>query len=439
LENIKLRNQIESLSQFRCSFDAVSNHRQESLFFMSWHQPPSVRYSLMTVLVCSGLIVSLSMGIRHAFGFWQVPMVQAHGWSREAFSFAIALQNLVWGLSQPFVGVMADRIGAAKVLLAGALLYALGLLLMTFAQTGASIAVSAGVVVGVALSCTTYSVVYGVIGRTADPSQRSQAMGIAAAAGSFGQFAMVPGAQALIDATGWQAALWLLAAAALVMAPLSLGLREPKDETTHAVAQSASQAAAEALRDPSFLWLITGYFVCGFQVVFIAAHMPAYLKDLGFEPKVAVWALALIGLFNVAGTYLSGHAGARVPKKWLLSGIYFARAVVIAIFVLLPVTPMSVYVFSAVMGFLWLSTVPLTGGVIATIFGVRYLGMLSGVAFLSHQVGSFAGVWLGGWLYDRLGNYNLVWWISIALGVLAGFANLPIRERAIVRVVPVAA
>lgn len=406
---------------------------------MLWLQAPRERYSLLSVLVCSGLIVSLSMGIRHAFGFWQMPMVQAHGWSREAFSFAIALQNLVWGMSQPFVGVIADRVGAARVLLTGAVLYASGLLLMAFAESGSGFAISAGIVVGVALSCTTYSVVYGVIGRTADPSQRSQAMGIAAAAGSFGQFAMVPGAQALIDATGWQAALWLLALAALLMAPLSLGLREPREHTAHAVAQSASEAAREALRDPSFLWLIAGYFVCGFQVVFIAAHLPAYLKDLGFAPNVAVWALALIGLFNVAGTFLSGQAGAHVPKKWLLSGIYFARAVVITVFVLVPVTPFTVYVFAAVIGFLWLSTVPLTGGVIATIFGVRYLGMLSGVAFFSHQLGSFAGVWLGGWMYDRLGNYNLVWWISIALGVLAGLANLPIRERAIVRMTPTAA
>jgi MFS family permease len=406
---------------------------------MNLLRAPRVRYSLTTVLVCGGIIVSLSMGIRHAFGFWQMPMIQAHGWSREAFSFAIALQNLVWGLSQPFVGMLADRIGAARVLLAGAVLYAVGLLLMAASSDTLAIALSAGIVVGVALSCTTYSVIYGVLGRSASADQRSQAMGITAAAGSFGQFAMVPGAQALIDGTGWWAALLVLAVVALMMAPLSLGLREPADEQRHAASQSAGEAAREALRDPSFLWLIAGYFVCGFQVVFIAAHMPAYLKDLGLDARVAVWALALIGLFNIAGTYLSGLAGARLPKKWLLSGIYFSRTVVITAFVVLPVTPMSVYVFSAVMGFLWLSTVPLTSGVIATIFGVRYLGMLSGVAFFSHQLGSFFGVWLGGWLYDRLGNYNLVWWISIALGVLAGIANLPIRERAIVRSMTVAA
>ncbi|HEU4620653.1 MAG TPA: MFS transporter [Burkholderiaceae bacterium] len=395
--------------------------------------PVSRRLSLTTVLVCGGLVLTLSMGIRHGFGFWQLPMTQAYGWTRETFAFALALQNLLWGATQPFAGMIADRFGAFRVLLVATLLYASGLALMALSSNGLMFSSSAGVLIGLALSGTTYSVVYGVIGRTAREDQRSQALGIAAAAGSFGQFAMVPIEQSLIAGFGWQHALVLLAGIALVMAPLGLGLREPIAPATKAREQSALEAAREAFGLGSFRWLMAGYFVCGFQVVFIGVHLPAYLRDHNMEASVAVWALALIGLFNVFGTYTAGQLGARLPKKYLLSTIYFARAAAITIFLLAPLSAWSVYLFAAVMGFLWLSTVPLTSGVIATIFGVRYLGMLSGFVFFSHQVGSFLGVWAGGWLYDRLGNYDVVWAISIALGIFAGLANLPIRERPLVR------
>lgn len=399
------------------------------------------RPTLTTVLLCGGVILTLAMGIRHGFGFWQLPMTQAHGWTRETFAFALAMQNLLWGATQPIVGMLADRFGALRVLIIGAALYALGLLLMAFSATGWMFAGSAGILIGTALSGTTYSIVYGVIGRTASESQRSSALGIAAAAGSFGQFIMVPIEQTLIAGFGWQHALVVLAGVALLMAPLGWGLREPrvKAPVGGVRQQSAGEAIREAVGQGSFRWLMAGYFVCGFQVVFIGVHLPAYLRDHGMNPDVAVWALALIGLFNIFGTFTAGQLGARYPKRFLLSAIYFLRAVVIVLFLALPLTPLSVYVFAAGMGFLWLSTVPLTSGVIATIFGVRYLGMLSGVVFFSHQVGSFAGVWAGGYLYDRLGNYDAVWWISIALGVFAGLANLPIRERPVIRPVPVVA
>lgn len=392
------------------------------------------RPTLPTVLIAGGIILTLAMGIRHGFGFWQLPMVQANGWTRGTFAFALAVQNLMWGLTQPFAGMVADRYGAMRVLVAGALLYAAGLALMAVSSSGWMFTLTAGVLIGVALSGTTYSILYGVIGRVATEAERSAALGVAAAAGSFGQFIMVPIEQGLIGHLGWQESLWLLSILALAMAPLAWQLRERGPAFVHGGAQQSVGAAIhEAFAHGSFRWLMAGYFVCGFQVVFIGVHLPAYLKDHGMAPELSVWSLALIGLFNIFGTYTAGRLGARLPKRLLLSGIYFLRAVIIAVFLLLPLSSWSVYLFSAAIGFLWLSTVPLTNGVIATIFGVRYLGMLSGFVFFSHQVGSFFGVWAGGYLYDRLGNYNLVWLIAIALGVFAGLANLPIRERAIER------
>jgi MFS family permease len=395
------------------------------------------RLSLTTVLLCGGALVTLSMGIRHGFGFWQLPMTQAHGWTRETFAFAIALQNLLWGASQPIAGMLADRFGAARVLIIGVLLYAAGLLVMALGSTGLVFTAGAGILIGLALSGVTYTVVFGVIGRTAPPEKRSQAMGIAAAAGSFGQFLMVPVEQSLISWFGWQEALLILAATALLMAPLAAGLREPAVAVAKS-AQSIGQAIKEAFGYRSFQWLTAGYFVCGFQVVFIGIHLPAYLKDNGMAPSVAVAALALVGLFNVFGTYAAGQLGARYPKKYLLSGIYIARAVVIGLFLLAPLSPMSVYLFAAAMGLLWLSTVPLTTGVVATVFGVQYMSMLGGFVFFSHQVGSFLGVWLGGRLYDQFGNYNVVWGITIALGIFAALANLPVKEAPIVRAAPAA-
>jgi MFS family permease len=390
------------------------------------------KLSPTTVLICGGILLTIAMGIRHGFGFFLPPMSAAFGWKREVFAFALGLQNLVWGVAQPFTGMLADRYGALRVLLAGTLCYAAGLALMTVSATGLAFSGSAGVLIGLALSGTTYSVIYGVIGRTFPEQRRSWALGIAAAAGSFGQFIMIPVEQSLISGFGWLQALLVLAVMSLAMAPLAFGLREPAYASSVQREQTIMHAVAEAFRYPSFQLLMAGYFVCGFQVVFIAVHLPAYLKDHALA-GAATGALALIGLFNVFGTYAAGVLGGRFAKKNLLAGIYVSRAVVIALFLLAPLTPISVYLFAAAIGFLWLSTVPLTNGVIAQVFGVRHLSMLSGFVFFSHQVGSFFGVWLGGYLYDRTGSYDLVWMISIALGVFAALVNWPIRETPIVR------
>jgi MFS family permease len=391
--------------------------------------------SMLQILVCGGAIVTLSMGIRHGFGLWLQPITQSQGWSRETFAFAIAIQNLAWGVSGIFAGMLADRLGAFRVIVAGAVLYALGLFGMANANSPLMFTVTAGVLIGLAQAGTTYAVVYGVIGRNIAADKRSWAMGIAAAAGSFGQFLMVPTEGFLISSLGWQTALMVLGAAALLMIPLAWGLRESRFNggTLSHREQSTWQALQEAFKYPSFQLLMAGYFVCGFQVVFIGVHMPSYLKDHGLPPQVAGYALALIGLFNVFCTYASGVLGQRMPKKNILAFIYLSRAVVISIFLLVPLSPMSVYVFSAVMGLLWLSTVPATNAAVAQIFGVAHLSMLSGFVFFSHQIGSFLGVWLGGYLYDRTGSYDVVWYIAIGLGVLAALLNLPIKEASIVR------
>ena len=387
------------------------------------------------VLVCGAAIVTLSMGIRHGFGLWLQPITQAQGWTRETFAFAIAVQNLSWGLFGIFAGMIADRFGAFRVIIAGAVLYALGLAGMALAATGMLFTLSAGVLIGAAQAGTTYAVIYGVIGRNISAEKRSWAMGVAAAAGSFGQFLMVPSEGFLISSLGWKEALLALSAAVLLIVPLAFGLRE---KTTAGAApvkreQTIVQALAEAFKYPSFQLLMAGYFVCGFQVVFIGVHMPSYLKDKSLPPEVASYALALIGLFNVFGTYAAGALGQRMPKKNILAGIYFARALVIAIFISVPLSPLSVYIFSAVMGTLWLSTVPPTNAAVAQIFGIQHLSMLGGFIFFSHQIGSFLGVWLGGYLYDRTGSYDIVWYLSIALGIFAGLVNLPVRETPIVR------
>ena len=387
------------------------------------------------VLVCGATIVTLSMGIRHGFGLWLQPVTQAQDWTRETFAFALAVQNLTWGLSGIFAGMAADRFGAFRVIVIGGLLYALGLCGMALATTPLTFMLATGVIIGMAQAGTTYAVIYGVIGRNVPADKRSWAMGVAAAAGSFGQFLMVPTEGFLISHFGWMEALLVLAAACMLMLPLALGLREPSFTASAPPVrqQSIAEALQEALRYPSFQLLMAGYFVCGFQVVFIGVHMPSYLKDQGLSPQVASYALALIGLFNVFGTYAAGALGQKMPKRFILSFIYFARAVAISVFLLTPLSPLSVYLFSAVMGVLWLSTVPPTNATIAQIFGVAHLSMLGGFVFFSHQLGSFMGVWLGGYLYDRTGSYDIVWYIAIALGVVAGLVNLPVREAPITR------
>jgi len=393
--------------------------------------PPAL--SILQLLLYGGAIVTLSMGIRHGFGLWLQPITQAQGWTRE--TFAIAIQNLAWGISGVFAGMLADKYGAFRVMLVGALLYALGLFGMAHAVTPLQFMLSTGVLIGMAQAGTTYAVVYGIIGRNVPADKRSWAMGIAAAAGSFGQFLMVPTEGLLISQFGWQQALVVLGCAALLIMPLAWGLREPGFGTGQPAhrEQTIAQALKEAFKYPSFQLLMAGYFVCGFQVVFIGVHMPSYLRDKGLSPQVASYALALIGLFNVFGTYLAGTLGQRMQKKNILAFIYIARAVVISLFLLAPLTPTSVYLFAATMGILWLSTVPPTNAALAQIFGIQHMSMLSGFVFLSHQVGSFMGVWLGGFIYDRNGNYDLVWYIAIALGVFAGLVNLPVKETPIRR------
>jgi MFS family permease len=397
-------------------------------------RPPQLK----TVLLASGLVLTLAMGVRHGFGFWLQPISQAHGWTRETYSLAMALQNLMWGVFGPFAGMAADRFGTARVVIAGALLYVGGLLWMALVNEPTLFALGSGMLIGGALACTAFGAVSGIIGRTAPDEKRSWAFGISSAASSIGQFTMMPVEQQLISHTGWQAAFFILAAlVALVMLPMAFGLRELPTQKASGPQQSILAATREAFSHRPFQLLLAGYFVCGFQLVFIGVHMPSYLKDKGLlDQNVAVMALALIGLFNIFGSYYAGKLGGFLPKRYLLSGIYITRAVVIALFLLAPLSSWSVYIFACAMGLLWLSTVPLTNGVIAGIFGVKHMSMLAGFVFFSHQVGSFLGVWLGGYLFTLQGNYNTVWGITIALGVFAALINLPISEKAIVRAQP---
>jgi len=388
------------------------------------------------VLLCGGIIVTLAMGTRASFGLFLKPMTMDLGWSRETFAFAMALQNLVLGAAAPFVGIIADRKGAGRVLMGGAVLYAMGLILMAMSTQGWHLYLSTGLIIGIAQSCAAYSVVFGVLGRTFPPERRSMVLGIAAAAGSFGQFAMLPYAQTLITHFGWYSALLVLAVTSGLIVPFATALVERRrSHAMHAHAQSGAEALREAFAHKGFLLLTAGYFVCGFQLAFMTVHFPAYITDRGFSANVGMSALALIGLFNIFGSYGAGALGQRYPKKYLLSLIYFARALVIAVFLALPVTELSIYVFSATLGLLWLATVPLTSGLIGHVFGVAYMSTLTGIAFFSHQVGSFIGVWLGGYLYDHTGSYNLLWMCSVGLGIFAGLVNLPIDERAIRRTV----
>lgn len=386
------------------------------------------------ILASGAVLLALSLGIRHSFGLFLAPMSKEHGWTREVFAFAIALQNLVWGAAQPFAGRLADRLGAGQVIIGGSILYVGGLVLMAWSQTGTALALSAGLVIGLGLSGTTMPVVFGAVVRSTPPERRSMAMGIAMAVGSLGQFAMLPGALNAIDAFGSAATLLGFAAVGLLMAPLAIALSEkPATVTGRAPARSLREVLGEALGHQGFWLLCFGFFVCGFHVVFIATHLPAFLTDRGLGPRSGAVVLALVGLFNVAGSYLAGLLGGRFDKPRLLVGIYAARAVVITAFVLFPVTEGSAWLFGAAMGLLWLSTVPPTNGIIVTLFGVENLAMLGGIAFFFHQVGAFLGGWLGGRLYVLTGSYDLVWWLSVALALLAALLNLPIREVPVAR------
>jgi MFS family permease len=380
----------------------------------------------------------ISFGPRSALGFFLTPMSQVHNWGRDVFAFALAIQNLLWGIGQPLAGAIADRFGAPRVLAIGAVLYAAGLYLMAFSDTPAMVTLTAGVLIGFGLSGCAFTIVVGAFGKLVPPEWRSAAFGYGTAAGSFGQFLFSPLAVALIGSAGWQAALIVFAGLLLLILPLSLMLSAPRAADISSpgaapVAQSFRQAIAEAFGHRSYLLLVSGFFTCGFQLAFTTVHLPAYLVDRGLSAQVGGWTLAIIGLFNIVGSIASGYLGGRLPKRYILSAIYLSRAVSIAVFVLLPPTTTTTLIFGAVTGLLWLSTVPPTSGLVAVMFGTRWLAMLFGFVFLSHQIGSFLGVWLGGLAFDYFGTYNPVWWLSVILGVLSAIINLPIVEKPVAR------
>ncbi len=393
------------------------------------------RWNRFTVmLACSGLILTIALGIRHTFGLFLQPMSMDHGWGREVFGFAVAVQNLLWGLSQPFTGMLADRFGAPRVLVVGGLIYAAGVACMAISTTPLALTLSIGVLIGLGMSCTTFNIVFGALGRAFPAERRSVVLGICSSAGSFGQFALLPLALALITGFGWYWALMAFALVAALMVPAGFFVFDKGYGATGTLGGvSLKGALSEAFRQRSFWLLGIGYFTCGFQIVFIGLHFPAFLLDQGLSARDGTVSLALIGLFNIFGSYLAGRLGGRYPKTYLLSGLYAVRGLAIVLLLAFPLTPASAYLFAAVFGFTWLGTVPLTNGVVAGIFGVRHLAMLSGFVFLFHQVGSFFGGWLGGYVFDHTGSYRLVWLIAIALSVVATLVNLPIDERPVAR------
>ena len=393
----------------------------------SWRTPA-------VVLACACLILMLSLGTRQSFGLFLQPLSSSNGWGREIFAFAIAVQNLVWGLAQPFFGMIADKYGAGRVLAVGAILYALGLVLIPLSGTGVQLDLSAGLLIGLGISGTSFSVVLGVIGRSLSPEKRSMGLGIASAGGSFGQFAMLPYGQTLITHFGWAAALSILAASVsfILLPALVLAGKNAVAKSVHDN-QSVSEALHEVGGHKGFWYLTSGFLVCGFQTVFIMLHLPAYLLDKGMTPVTGMIALALIGFFNIIGSYFAGYFGGLYSKKNLLAYIYLLRAVAIGLFMVLPITPMSVYLFAAAMGSLWLGTVPLTNGLVAQIFGVKYLSTLFGIVFLGHQIGSFIGAWLGGYVFDLSGSYYAVWLTCIGLSIVAAVLCWPIDESQVAR------
>jgi len=387
------------------------------------------------MLVCASLILTLSLGIRHSFGLFLQPMSMDNGWGREVFGLAVALQNLMWGVTQPFTGMLADRFGAGRVLCVGGLLYALGLVGMANSTTALGLTLALGVLIGLGMSCTTFNIVFGALSRVYSAERRSVVLGITSSAGSFGQFALLPLALVLISTLDWYLALTALSLFAALMVPASFGVADKGYHGQHTAGAGVSlkEALAEAFRHKGFWLLGVGYFTCGFQIVFIGTHFPAFLLDQGLTARDGTVALALIGLFNIFGSYLAGHLGGRFSKTYLLSGLYAVRGAAIVVLIAFPLTPMSVYLFAAIFGFTWLGTVPLTNGVVAGIFGVKHLAMLSGFVFFFHQLGSFFGGWLGGYIFDRTGSYQLVWLIAIGLSVISVVVNLPIDERPVKR------
>jgi MFS family permease len=406
----------------------------------SWRTP-------IVILACGCLIGLLGFGPRSSFGFFLSPMSSTYGWGRDVFAFALAVQMLLWGAAQPFAGALADRFGAPLVLTTGALLYALGLVAMANATTPNMLTLSAGVLIGFGLAGSSFTLVIGAFGRLMPPEWRSLAFGAGTAAGSFGQFLFSPLAVALIGHFGWFATLAMFAGVVLLIAPLSLALAAPArvpqvpglpqsggaPRPGASEDQSLGQALREAFRHRSYLLLVLGFFTCGFQIFFITVHLPAYLVDRGLPAELGGWTIAVIGLFNIIGSIGAGWLSGVLPNRFILSAIYFARSLAIAIFIAVPASPAATLMFGAVTGLLWLSTVPPTSALVAIMFGTRWLTTLFGFAFFSHQVGGFLGVWLGGLLFERTGSYDAIWLFSILLGVLSAVVNLPIVEKPVAR------
>lgn len=393
---------------------------------------------LIIMLIGSAFILALSLGVRHGFGLYLVPMSAEFGWNHQVFSLAIALQNLLWGAVQPFTGALADKYGSQKVVAIGGILYAIGLLLMSSSSTGLMINLSLGLIIGLALSATSFSVLLSAVGRAAHPSRRSMAMGIASAAGSFGQFIMLPATLILLKEWGWSSALVITAILIALIIPLALLLKAPiyvapnSNPQTNQATLSFKQILNIALKHKPFIFLGLGFLVCGFQVVFIGIHLPGYLTDHGFNTTSGTIFLALVGLFNIVGTYTAGWLGDKYSKPKLLMGLYGLRGIAIIAFLTLPLSLWTIYGFAIIMGLLWLSTVPLTNGTVANMFGVKYLTMLSGIVFFVHQIGSFFGGWLGGLNHDMTGNYNIIWGISIALSVFGVLIHFFVNEEPVV-------
>jgi predicted MFS family arabinose efflux permease len=383
------------------------------------------------VIVAGCLIALVCFGVRSTAGLFTAPISEAHGWGREVYGFAMAMQNLVWGIAQPFVGMLADKLGPMRVVKFGALIYAAGLVLMAFAETPFIIMVGGGILMGLGIAMTSFAIVMAALGRVVPPEKRSWAFGMATAASSMGQFVFAPIGQAFIAGYGWQIALLLLAGTTLMMILFAVPLGASKGGVARGEVEieiTLSQAIRHALGHKSFVLLVFGFFVCGFQVAFITVHLPPYLVERGISATLAAWSIGIVGLFNVIGSYSAGVYGGYYSKRYGLAFIYFTRSIVLIAFLLTPISAVSTILFTASMGLLWLSTVPLTMGLVTIMFGTRYMATLYGFAFFSHQVGSFLGVWLGGRFYDQYGSYDVVWWMGVALGFAAALIHWPIRE-----------
>ena len=394
----------------------------------------------VVILVCGCLIGAIGFGPRAALGLFLTPMSAANSWSREVFSLALAIQVIVWGTAQPFVGAIADRFGTVRVLAIGAVLYCIGLSLMAYSTTPGELDLTAGLLSGLGIAGTSFTLVIAAFSKLMPPHMRSLAFGAGTAAGSFGQFLFSPLAVGFIDWFGWQHALVVFGFITLSVIPLALALRTPPMDPNgqhEASQQSLRHALVEAFGHRSYVLLVLGFFTCGFQLLFITVHLPAYLVDRGLSVDAGAWALGTIGLFNIVGSITSGWLGDRMPKRYLLSVIYTLRSLAVVVFISLPMSNASAICFGAVMGLLWLSTVPPTSGLVALMFGTRWMATLFGFAFFSHQVGGFLGVWLGGLLYTATGSYNVVWWLSVAFGIVSAIINLPIIERPIERLAPI--